>query len=193
MNKSNNRKTIFLSPHSMEECHKRLKGSVDTSFFLHFSSKQVAGKVSKELISIRKRINYGNSFQTVLKASLKPSENGTELLFTIGLHPFVKIFMSIWFGGLFVIGGLIFIITLSSLFEKNASADSGMIMGILIPPGMAIFGIALLKFGRYLARNESAFLKTFLVHLLDAKEINHVDHTAAPGSLVNSRAMRRGN
>jgi hypothetical protein len=158
--KSYHKKT-FLSHHSMEECHMRLKEAVDTSFFSYFSSKQVVGRISKDAISIRKRIRYRNSFQTVLRASLKPSGNGTKLLANIGLHPFVKIFIFIWFGALILIGGLIVIISLSSL-TKNTSADIGTIMGILIPLGMAMFGIALLKFGKYLARDESRFFNSIL-------------------------------
>ncbi len=177
MTNTNYHEIVLLSPHSMEECQMRLKGAVDTSFPPYFSSKQVAGRVSKDSISIRKRIRYRNSFQTVLRASLKPSENRTKLFADIGLHPFVKIFMFIWFGSLILIGGLIFITSLSSL-AKETSADIGTIMGILIPLGMAIFGIALLKFGKYLARDESAFLIAFLIDLLDAEEINRFEQAA---------------
>jgi hypothetical protein len=182
--KSNPNKIIFRSPHSIEECHRRLKESVDTSFFPFFSSKQVAGKVSKNSISIRKRISYRNSFQTVLRGSLNPTTNGTEIMSTIGLHPFVKIFMIIWFCGLIIIGGMIIVIALSSFFRENSPTDIGSIMGILIPPGLTVFGIALLKFGKYLARDESIILKNFLIDLLEAKEINNVEQAAAPGPLV---------
>lgn len=167
----------------MEECHMRLKESVDTSFFPYFSSKQVAGRVSNDSISIRKRIHYRNSFQTVLRALLKPSGNSTKLFVNIGLHPFVKTFIFIWFGFLILIGGFIFIISLSSL-AKNTSADIGTIMGILIPFGMAVFGIALLKYCKYLARDEPAFLKAFLINLLDAEEINRFEQTASQGPLI---------
>ncbi|MFH2044876.1 MAG: hypothetical protein ABIK92_07000 [Pseudomonadota bacterium] len=178
-------KTIFRSPHSIEECHRRLKESVNTSFFPYFSSKQIAGRVSKRSISISKRIYYRNSFQTVLRASLKPIPSGTEIISTIGLHPFVKIFMFIWFGGLIIIGGIIFVIALSSFFKENSRSEIGSIMGILIPPGMAIFGIALLKFGKYLARDESKVLQKFLIDLLDAEEINHIEQAVAQGPLVS--------
>jgi hypothetical protein len=182
--KFNPTKTIFHSPHPIEECYRRLKEAVDTSLFPYFSSKQVAGRVSKRSISIRKRIYYRNSFQAVLRASLKPSPSGTEIISTVSLHPFVKIFMFIWFGGLIMIGGIIFVIALSSYFKENSLKDIGSIMWILIPPGMAIFGIALLKFGKYLARDESKVLKRFLIDLLDAEEINHVEQAAAQGPLV---------
>ena len=119
----------------------------------------------------------------MLHGSLKPRGSGTEIPSTIGLHPFVKIFLFIWFGGLIIIGSIIFVISLSSLFIQKSPLDIGTIMGVLIPPGMAIFGIALLKFGKYFAKCESGILKTFLIELLDAEEINHVE-AAAQGPLV---------
>jgi len=170
--KTNPNKLIFHSPHPVEECYRRLKESVDTSFFPYFSSKQVAGSVSKSSVSLRKRISYRNSFQTVLRASLKPSAVGTEIISTIGLHPHVKIFMFIWFGGLTIIGGTIFVVALSFVFGESAHISIGAVMGMLIPPGMAVFGIGLLKFGKYLARDESILLIDFITDRLDAKEVN---------------------
>jgi NAD/NADP transhydrogenase beta subunit len=84
------------------------------------------------------------------------------------------------------IGGLIFITSLSSL-SKETSADIGTIMGVLIPLGMAMFGIALLKFGKYLARDESAFLIAFLIDLLDAEEINRFEQAAVQEPLIPLR------
>ncbi len=178
MNKSKTQKIIFRSPHSADECHRRLKESVETSLFPYFSSKIAVGKVSREFISISKKIAYRNSFQTVFRASMRPLGGETELIGTFGLHPFVKIFMCIWFGFIFLIGGAIFAFTSYSIFIKEAPIDIGSIMGMLIPPAMVFFGVALLLVGRHLASDESAFIKTFLSDLLDAKEIPDVEPCA---------------
>lgn len=171
-------KIKLRSPHLIEKCGRRLKESVDTSFFPYFPSKQIAGKISKHSISIRKKIGHRNSFQTVLRASLKQNEKETELVLTMGLHPFVKIVMLVWFGGFILIGGSILTMSLSSIFMKKSSVDIGTIMGILIPPGMVIFRIALLIFGKYLSKDENRVLIVFLRDLLDAKGINSVGHGA---------------
>ena len=162
----------------MEECHELLKESVDTSPFPYFSSKQVAGRVSEKFISIRKKIRYRNSFQTVMLASLKAGVKGTEITATIGLHPFVKPFMFMWFGGVIVIGGIILVISLLSLITGKPASGMG-VLGVLIPLAIAIGGTGLLKFGIYLARGEAEFLKAFLIDLLDADEIKHVGQEAA--------------
>ena len=183
MKKSKAQKAIFLSPHSVEECHRRLKESVETSFFPYFSSKKVTGRVSREFISISKKIIYMNSFQTVFRASLKSSGEGTELIGTFDLHPFVKIFMYFWLGFLFLVGGTIFIFTLYSFVIKKAPIDIDLIMGILIPSGMALFGVALLFVGKWFASDESAFIKSFLDDLLDAKESSVVEQPSGAYSV----------
>lgn len=48
-------------------------------------------------------------------------------------------------------------------------------MGGLIPPSLLLFGIGLLKFVKYLSRDEPAFIKDFLINLLDAKEKEFVE------------------
>jgi hypothetical protein len=45
-------------------------------------------------------------------------------------------------------------------------------MFLIIPLGMAAFGVALLKLGRYLAGGEPVELKSFLCKTLDAKEVD---------------------
>ena len=126
---------------------------------------------------IWKRINYWNSFQTVLMASLKPSGSGTELRGIFGLHPFVKVSMFVWFGGVALIGGLFFIITLTSVFTKETSIGIGTISELLVVPVMVLFGIGLLLLGKYIGRDEVAFLKAFLVEVLDAKEIEDFEQS----------------
>jgi hypothetical protein len=127
--------------------------------------------VSKKSFSIRKRLDYRNSFQPVLRATLESTDNGTDIITRVGLHPAVKVFMWFWFGMLFLVGGIIFILALSSFFKGNTPKGIGPIMGILIPPGMAIFGVALVKAGKFFAQDESEFLRHTVTDLLDAKEV----------------------
>ena len=169
--KSHTKRYIFRSPHPVEECYRRFNESVDTSLFSYFSSKQFAGKVSTKCISVMKRDCYLNSFRPVLRASLHPNTGGTDIISTIGLHPFVKVFLFIWFGLLFIIGGTMFVRSFLSFFLESYPIDVGSIMGILIPPNIALFGVILLIFGKYLARNEFDEIKQFITDLLDAEEI----------------------
>jgi hypothetical protein len=172
MSKSGNQKIILRSSCSPEECYKRLKASVDTSFFMRDTSKKVIGAVSRSSFWFRKRISYRNSFQTVLKASLKQAVNGTELTVTTGLYPTTKWFMIFWLGIVVLVAVFQLSLTVASFFIKEAPKDIGSIIGKLIPVALAIAGFAILKFGRYLARNESDFLKAFLIDLLEAQEVN---------------------
>ncbi len=175
MDKPNSNKTILHSPHSLEECNKRLTESVGSSFCSFLSSKKVVGRITKKTISIRKKIRYKNSFQTVLRASIETSGEGTKLVVSCGLDPFVKIFLLVWLSGAVVIGGAIFIITLSSLFINKSPIDIGTIMGIIFPPGIVFFGVALLFFGKHLSTGDLNFLIEFLTDLLDAKAMIDVE------------------
>ena len=85
--------------------------------------------------------------------------------------------MFFWFGFAVLIGGAIFIVTLSSIIKKSP-IDIGTIMGILIPTSLIFSGIVLLIIGKLLSADDSTFLKKFLKNLLDAKENIDVEHVA---------------
>ena len=117
-----------------------------------------------------KYIKYYNSFQPNLRATLHSTLYGTEIKFTIGLHPFVKTFLFIWFCGAVVILGSVFVMSLLSLIKNNGSVDVGTIIGIIFPPNIAIGGIAVMLLGKYVSQHESHMLKQFIIDLLDAQE-----------------------
>lgn len=183
--KFNPDKIIFRSPHRIEECHRRIKESVDTSFFPYFPSEEVVGKISKHSFSLKRRLSYSNLFQTVMQGSLKPSINGTNIILTLGLHPFVKIFMCVCFGGLIIIECVILIKMLTSFFTGNFALNRDSIAGVLFPPGMAVFMLVFIIFGKDLAHDDSKLLKEFLVELIDAEEIKYVEQAATHGPRVN--------
>jgi len=82
------------------------------------------------------------------------------------MHPFVRIFMFIWFGGVVMVGGALSFATVHSA-PSASSSRRGDVLSVAVPLGMLGFGFALVRFGRYLARNEDKFLTDFLIHTLD--------------------------
>ncbi|MGD9367727.1 MAG: hypothetical protein PVH87_18650 [Desulfobacteraceae bacterium] len=155
--------------------------SVDNSFFSQSGSKPIAGKVTRTSINIRKVISYRNSFQIMLKASLKEDSGGTTIICRFGLHTFVKFFMYFWFGFIVLFGGIFWIVVVGAHILTGKIPEGEAWMGVLIPPILVVFGIGLLKFGKYLSKDEPGFLKDFLINLLDAKEINSVEHSHSRG------------
>jgi hypothetical protein len=148
-----------------------MKELVAFSIFGFAVKKLFVGRVSEKSFLITKKVRYGNSFKPWIRGKLAPFGNGTEIEAKIGMHPFAKVFLCIWFGALAVIGsGLM----CASLYQIVGEEDWGVehAMFLIIPLGMAAFGVALVKLGRYLAGGESVELKSFLCKTLDAKEVD---------------------
>ncbi|HYQ60852.1 MAG TPA: hypothetical protein VEP29_07355 [Desulfatiglandales bacterium] len=161
----------FHSPHTPEECERRLKASVCTALFPLSTEKPFSGRVSNGSVSITRTIRYRNSFKPYFRGRLAASSSGTEIVGRIGLHPFARIFMYFWFGFLALFAAVALFGLVPEFLASDQAVDLGMTILIAVPFGLFVFGIALLKFGRHLARNEPGQLKAFICETLDAREL----------------------
>lgn len=172
-----NRIQLF-SPLPPAECASRLAAAMDVersplfSVAGLFGSKPVIGRVTETSLRLRKRIGYQNSFQSFLVATLRGEAGGTVISGEFAMHPFVNAFMFVWFGGVILIGGTGFLAAVGTIFFVSGSQRQTAWMGVVIPPLMLAFGFGLVRFGRYLARDEARFLTDFLAQTLDAKAQN---------------------
>ena len=155
----------LFSPLPPEECEARLRESTDRDGLLSWSSSwAVVGRVSGQSVRLRKRIGYRNSFQTFLTGSLEGCDGSTVFRGKAGMHPFVAGLMALWFGLLVFIGGAGFVAGVGGLFGGR-----GHPLGMVgLPVGLAFWG-GLVWFGRWLARNEEAFLIGFLAEVIAAR------------------------
>jgi hypothetical protein len=148
-----------------------MKELVAFSMFGFAVKKPFVGRVSEKSFLITKTVRYRNSFKPWLRGKLAPFGRGTEIEATIGMHPFAKVFLCLWFGAFAVIGsGFVCVSLYQILGEEDWGVEQAMFL--IIPLGMAAFGVALLKLGRYLAGGEPVELKSFLCKTLDAKEVD---------------------
>lgn len=155
----------IVSPLTPGECAERLAAAIDYEGVVSatglYGSKPVAGRVAGHRVRLRKRIGYRNSFQTFLVGTLDPEGGGTVFRGTLGMHPLVRGFMAVWFGGVAV--GC----AAAAVAAVAAWAGGGAFpAGVAVPPLMAAFGLALVRLGRYLARGEAEFLADFLTAAL---------------------------
>ncbi len=65
-----------------------------------------------------------------------------------------------------------FLSVVHSMLSGSGDLHPNAWVGAIMFPVMLAFGFGLLRFGRYLARDESRFLKDFLIRTLDAHEQN---------------------
>lgn len=155
--------TSQLSP---EQCVERLRASVDAPFDF-FGSKEVVGSIRAGAFAGQKRIGYRNDFQTVVTAKFYPMGRATTVSCKFGMSRWVTAFMTFWLGGVSIIG--VFLI-LNGLLDQGAPLDSR--LAFIFGPTIMLGGAyLLLRFGRWLARDERQFLIDFLCETLQAQPI----------------------
>jgi hypothetical protein len=169
----------LISPLPQEECIARLRQAVGSEWSLSGGAPAI-GRVGDASFRIRKRLPAAvhNSFQTRLRGTLSPAGTGTHLHCHLGMHPLIGIFMPLWFclvlafaAGWIVIG-----------VERGATGMQFW-AGLIIPVFMLVFGVGLIAFGRFLARNERPFLLDFLRQTVDAQPIARQE----PAAVVQRR------
>lgn len=152
-------------------CSERLSKAIDHERLISFSftgSHPVVGRVDGMSFRIRKRICYRNSFQTFLTGSMQSHGAGTLILGKFGMHRFVRTFMSIWFGGVAVLGSILFMVALFTIFSGSSSHRSLDWLGVVVPLLLFAGGIVIVRVGEYFARDEARFLTNFLREALQA-------------------------
>ncbi len=156
-----------LSP---AQCVSRLAAAMDVEPTLRrpfagmSGAKQVVGRITEQSLRLRKRIQYHNSFQSRLTATIEPAPDGTMISARVAMERGARVFMAFWIAGTLV-SGCPFLLAAA----RSVPATAHEWMGVLVPISMPVFGALLVGFGRYLARDEARFLKEFLIQTLDAQ------------------------
>lgn len=146
------RSAVLRTTLSPEEVAARMSEITDGSLSF-FGSKPLMGSVNAASLSLRKRINYRNSWQTVMSASLEGQKGQTTIRCRFWMHFFVVIFMAAWFVG-----------SIGALFGVLGTlADGGFPEGTpswiaVIPLVFFAFGWLMLGVGRWVARYEESYL-----------------------------------
>jgi len=153
----------LISPLLREECVRRLRSNIDPAW-----GGTVVGSVGDASFRLRKQIYYRNSFQYSLFGRLNDDNGQTRLHCRMGLHPVVCAFLVVWFGGVLAACAAISIRMASVL--AGGSLPENMWPGVMIPFLMLAGGVALVMAGKYLARDERAFLIDFLRRSVEARD-----------------------
>jgi len=135
-----------------------------------FPTQPVVGRVTDSSLRLRKRIGYRNDFQSYIYATIRPEAKGTVISGNIGMHRFAIVFMCVWLGFSVLMCGTLLIPSVRSLIAHPDKIQEETWMGIVVPLVLPLFGVGLVWFCRFLARNEDRFLAEFLIQTLDAKK-----------------------
>jgi hypothetical protein len=159
-----------LSP---SECVSRLAEAIDRQRVISFTSAgshPVIGRIHGFSFCLRKRNSYRNSFQTFLTGAFHPQGTGTRIQGVFAMHILARVFMSLWLGVIVVVGTIMSAIVLFTMFSGNSPHREGVWHVFVVPPVMFMFGVAVMQFGRYLARDEARFLTDLLRQVLTADD-----------------------
>ena len=110
----------------IEECEARLASSVDAerlgfSWSGYAGSRPILGKLRDSSFRLQKRRYYRNSFAPFFFGRFVASDDGTLIEGEFRMHPFVRVFMIVWFSLLAVPS----VIMLISVFAGQADIQDG--------------------------------------------------------------------
>lgn len=155
------REVVILSPLSPRECGARLSDASDGLFRL-FGKKPVIGSVGDRGGELRQRRSHRNAFRTVMSLRFEQSAPGCRIIARSFMSVFALAFMALWIGLL----GIGLLTTLGAAIDGKGEAP---LLMVVVPLLMMAFGVGLLLLGRWMARDEHAFLLAFLIDEVDGR------------------------
>jgi hypothetical protein len=130
----------------------------------------VVGMVEDSLVLVRKL--RSNTFHTVVRARLKPSAEGTNVMLTAGVDRVVFVFGCVFLSAFLAIS-VMFLLAYLRVFQSFQFSDEDRKnwLFLTMPMICAVLGIVLAQLGRYQARHEAPFLTQMLVDAMGAKAL----------------------
>jgi len=159
-----------------DECLRRINAAIDRERLTLFSfsgfagSKPILGRICGNTFRLQKRRLYRNSFAPFLYGQVRSSVSGSLIELRFRMHPFVMVFMCIWFSGVILIGGFISIHALIEIIRGGYGAKENQWLGVGIFPAMLTFRVLLVAFGKWLGKSEKRYMLTFLQETLQAEK-----------------------
>jgi len=142
----------FRSVFGLAESVERLQAATKRSVFSSLGETAAVGKVSGEGVRLQRVIPMvGNSFKPFFVGRFEVRDDVVMLTGRFTMTLFAKIFMSFWFGMTLLFAGGV----LLSNFRSPTPIRS---LWLFQPFLMLGFGIALVAFGKWLSRNDAAWL-----------------------------------
>jgi len=139
------------SAYGLEESVSRLRAATKRSVFSALAEPAAVGTVTESRVKLQRVIPMvRNSFKPFLVGQFVKRGEHVFLVGRFTMLGFVKVFMTVWFGFLFVFG-------VAAPFAQTAS-KSVTLAFVFGPITMCGFGVGLVWFGKWLARNDAAWL-----------------------------------
>jgi len=146
----------FVSAYGVSESVERLVAATKRSVFSSLGETSAVGTVTESAVKLQRVIPMmSNSFKPFFVGRFEVRDGVTVLTGRFTMSLFVKIFMTIWFGMLFLIGGAI---TLSGIKRQGSAPSLVVVQPLLMVGG----GILVLAAGKWLSRNDVVWLSAVI-------------------------------
>jgi hypothetical protein len=129
----------------------------------------VIGTVSDRTFRLQKRRFGRNDFSPQFHGEFQAEPGGSRIEGHFDISSWVKVFMRLWLGGVVLLGGPIFVLTLIDVLKGSHYMNSDTWVGLAVPPAMLAWGFLLPRIGRFFGRGEERFLLEFMEHTLAAR------------------------
>jgi hypothetical protein len=173
--------------YGLDESVERLRAATKKSSFSVLAEPAVVGTVTQSKVKLQRVIPMvRNSFKPFFIGQFVVRGHRVFLVGRFTLPGLVKIFMSCWFGflGIFAIVA----VAQTSFGTAPASQTFALVIG---PIAMGAFGVGLVAFGKWLARNDTAWLKEVVQGAIGNDSVPGVANPAGPrvpGAAFGGRA-----
>ena len=152
----------FASAYGLAESVDRLRAATKRSVFGALGETSAVGKVTEETVRLQRVIPMiSNSFKLLFVGRFETRNGGTVLTGRFGMSKFASIIICFWLAMV----GLIGIVLLISVPNSTATGNRFFMFGPLI---MLPAGIAIVAFGKWLARNDISWLSQVIQKALGA-------------------------
>jgi hypothetical protein len=154
--------TEFKSACDLKASVERLRAATKRSAFSALAQAAAVGPVKENRVRLQRVIPMvHNSFKPFFFGRFETRLDGVYLVGKFSLLPLVKVFMTFWLGTTVVMGVVI---------GAGAQSQGGSLWGMLGCFGMTAFGVGLIAFGKWLARNDVEWLSNVIRMALQPAE-----------------------
>jgi len=168
--------TELVSPLPLEDCVHLLRGAVEPAWKL-FGRCPVVGWARGTRFSMRKRVRYSNSLQTLLLGSVVAEAGRTRIRCRFTVHPWATALLVVWFGAVGVLAIVMVAVAISMMTSSGLRPQvlgqdapvAGPVLALATAPALLVLAYLLVRFGRWLARGERGYLIDYVCLTLEAK------------------------
>ena len=131
-------------------------------------NRPLLGEVGQDTFRLQKRKYYRNDFAGQFYARFMPEPGGTRIEGYFDAQRWAKYFMRIWLGFAVLMGTPIFVRTVIDVVTGSHYMSGDKWVGLLVPPGLVLFGTVLPKVGRLLGKSNERFILEHVQNTLAA-------------------------